>query len=74
LLIPLAIHRNFRNCHQLFYNRSGSYKIHTLSTFIFLVHRFHGNIDYLKKHIQPNFKLFSKPGVIFTSIRLREGW
>ena len=27
-----------------------------------------------KKRIQPNFILFPKPGVIFTSIRLREGW
>ena len=74
LLVPLAIPRNFRNWHQLFHNRSGSYKIHALSISIFLVHRFHGNIDYPKKHIQPNFNLISKSGVIFTSIRSRESW
>ena len=73
LYIPFAIHGNFRNCHQLFYNRSGSYKIRALPIFIFLVYRFHGNIDYLKKHIQPNFIIFPKTVVIFTSITLREG-
>ena len=51
----LDIHRNFRNWHQLFYNRSGSYKIHALPVSSFLVYRFHGNIDYLENLIQPNF-------------------
>ena len=35
LHIPLAIHRNFKNWPQIFYNRSGWYKIHALSVFIF---------------------------------------
>ena len=43
----LAIHCNFRNWHQLFYNRSGSYKVHALQFSITLVYRFHENIDYL---------------------------
>ena len=47
LHVSLAIHRNLRNWHQLFYNRSGSNKIQALPIFIFLVYCFHGNIDYL---------------------------
>ena len=80
LHIPLAIHRNFRNWHRIFYNRSGSYKIHALPIYIFLVYGFQGNIDYLKKHIffQTRNKLFQtqfpKTDVISTSIRVREGW
>jgi len=72
--IPLAVHPNFKNWHQLFYNRSDWKTIHALLIIIFLVYHFHGNIDNLKKHIQPNFNLFPKPGVIFTSIRSRESW
>ena len=56
----LDIHRNFRNWHQLFYNRSGSYKIHALPVSSFLVYRFHGNIDYLENLIQPNFNSWSR--------------
>ena len=75
LHISLAIHYNFRNWHQLFYNRSSSYKIHALPISNFLVYRFHGNIDYLENNIQSNFTYsFLKTGVIFTSIRSREGW
>jgi len=74
LLILFAIHCNFRIWHQLFYKRFGSNKIRALPSFIFLVYRFHGNIDYLKKHIQPNSNPLPKTGVIFTSIKLREGW
>ena len=74
LFLYIAIHRNFRNWHQIFYNRSGLYKIHALPIFIFLVYRFHGNIDYLKKHIQQNFNLFPKTGLISTSNRVREGY
>ena len=68
LHIPLAIHHNFRNWHQIFYNRSSSYKIHIYQVLYFLVYHFHGNINYLKKHIQPNFNLFPKTGFIFASI------
>ena len=69
LHIPLAIHGIFRNWHQLFHNRSDLYKIPALPIFIFfLVYRFHGNIDYLKKHVQPNFTPFPKTAVIFASI------
>ena len=67
------MHRNFRNWHQLFYNRSGSYKIHALSISNFLVYRFHGNIDYFENHIQPNFNPFPKTGVIFTSYQGKIG-
>ena len=38
-------------------------------SFFFLVDHFHVNIDYLNKHIQPNFNLLTKTGVIFISIR-----
>ena len=62
------------NWYELFYNRSGSYLIHALLISNFLVYRFHGNIDYLENHIQSNFNPFPKTGVIFTSIRSREGW
>ena len=58
--ILLAMRRNFRNWHQIFDKRSGSYKIHALPIFIFLVYQVHGKIDYLKKHMQPNFNLFFK--------------
>ena len=51
--------------HQLFYNRSGSYKIHVLPVLNFLVYRFHENMDYLKTHIQPNFNPFPATHVIF---------
>ena len=37
LYISLAIHRDFRNWHQILYNRSRSYKIHALPIFVFLV-------------------------------------
>ena len=74
LHIPLAIHHNFRNWHQIFYNRSSSYKIHIYQFLYFLVYHFHGNINYLKKHIQPNFNLFPKTGVISTTMRVREDW
>ena len=73
LHIPLALPRNFRNWYQIFYNRSGSYKIHALPIFIFLVYRLHGDIDYCKKHIQPNFNFFPKTGVISTSTTVTEG-
>ena len=53
LHISLAIYRNFKNWHQIFYNTFGWSKIYALSIFDFLVSRFHGNIDYLKK--QPNY-------------------
>jgi len=42
--------------------RSGSYKIHALSIFIFLVYRFHGNIDYFKK--KHNSIFFQEIGAI----------
>ena len=74
LHVPLPIHHNFRNWRQIFYNRSGTYKIHALQIFIFFVYRFHGNIDYLKKHNQPNFNIFPKTGMISTSIRVGKGW
>ena len=61
LHISLAIHRNFRNRHQIFCNRSGSYKIHALPIFIFLVYRFHGNIDHLKN-------TFSKTSIFFQKL------
>ena len=38
---------------------------------IFLVYRFHGDIDYLQNHIQPNLNTFPKRDVIFASIRSR---
>ena len=63
--MSLAIHRNFRNWHQLFCNRSGWIKIHTLPIHIILVNLFHGNIDYLKKHIQPSL-IFSQQLVKFS--------
>jgi len=60
-LIPLAMHRNFRNWHQLFSNRSGSYKIHASPVFSFLVYRFHGNIDYLKN-------IFNQTSILFQEL------
>ena len=60
LHVPFAIHRNFRDWHHILYNRSGSHNIHALPIFIFLVYRFHGNIDYLTKHARSNIYLFSK--------------
>ena len=62
--------------YQLFYNRSSSYKIHALPISISLAYRyrFQANVDYFENHIQPNFNSFPRAGVIFTSIRLRDGW
>ena len=65
LHISLTNHRNFRNWHQHFYSRSGSYKIHALSIYKCLVYRSHENIDYLVNHIQPNFNPFPKHGLIY---------
>ena len=53
---------------------SVSYKIHALLIFNFLVYLFHKNVDFLENHIQPNFNLFPKTGIIFTPIRSREGY
>ena len=62
--------------YQLFYNRSSSYKIHGLPISNSLAYRYRSqaNVDYFENHIQPNFNSFSRAGVIFTSIRLRDGW
>ena len=51
LPISFTMHRNFRNWHKLFYNRSGSHEVYTLPISNFLVYRFHGNIDYLENHM-----------------------
>ena len=52
LHISHAMHRNFRNWHQLFYKRSSSCKIRALPLFnVFLVYHFYGDIDYLENHI-----------------------
>ena len=53
LQISLATHLDFRNCHQLFYNRPDSYKLFVLYQFpfLFFVYRCHRNIDYLENHI-----------------------
>lgn len=48
LHISFTMHRNFRRWHQLFYNRSGPYKIHALPISNVLVHRFQGTTDYLE--------------------------
>ena len=47
---------------------------HALPISNVLVYRFHGDIDCLENHNQPNFNSFPKNTVIFTSIRLRKGW
>ncbi len=39
----------------------------------FSVYRCHGNIDYLKKYVKPNFNLKPIPGEIFISICATKG-
>ena len=70
----LAIHCNFRNWHQLFYNRSGSYKVHALQ---FSITLFIASMEIsliFKKRTQPNFNPFSPTGEISRSIGVRKGW
>lgn len=68
--VTLTKHHNLRNWYLLFYNRTGSNKIHAWSIFFFffLVYL----VDYFKVHIQTNFNAFQTTGVIFTSIISRE--